>query len=50
MKTNLAKWFSIRKAGKDGNTHYSFYNDYKPELKQETTAQPDVQTNDDLPF
>lgn len=41
-----------READKYGNTHYSFYNDYKPELKQETTAQPEKETESDidLPF
>ena len=39
-----------REPDKKGNTHYAFYNDYKPEARQETIAQPEVETNDDLPF
>lgn len=39
-----------READKKGNTHYAFYNDYKPEIKQEAATQPGVETNDDLPF
>jgi len=39
-----------READKKGNTHYAFYNDYKPEMKQETATQPETETNDDLPF
>ena len=35
-----------READKKGNTHYAFYNDYKPE----TATQPGVETDDDLPF
>lgn len=39
-----------REPDKKGNTHYAFYNDYKPEARQEATSQPESETNDDLPF
>ena len=44
-----------REPDKNGNTHYSFYNDYTKEAKQELPSgrnytQPEPETNDDLPF
>ena len=39
-----------KETDKHGNTHYAFYNDYKPQMKQETATQPESETNDDLPI
>ena len=44
-----------KEADKYGNTHYAFYNDYTPKVKQELPSgrsytKPETETNDDLPF